>query len=140
MKDRSRDYLGALSVIAMIVVLAIARGLDALIAYFGRPSAPTFNPWASLYSQALGSVLLAALLLLLFWFVLVRAPRSAWVAAVYLFVGLFLAFSTVLYYVPAIGSLWPVFFTTILSATSHIIVAGGFIAVMGVFMLILPRS
>lgn len=136
--SRNRKYLGVLSVIGMIAVLGVAGGLDALLAYFGRPSAPAFNPWASLYSQALGSLLMAALLLLLFWFVLVRAPRNAWVAAVYLIVGSFLAFSTVLYYVPAIGSWWPVFFTSILSATSHMIVAGGFIAMMGLFMLVLP--
>ena len=138
--SRSRNNLGVLSVVGMLAFLAVVGGLDTFIRRFSRPSAATFNPWAAIWLQALDSLLIAALLLLLFWFVLERMPRRGWVAVVYLLVGSFLAFSVVLYYVPVVGSWWPVWFTTIVTgANSHAILAGGFIAMMGLYMLVLPR-
>ncbi len=136
----SRGYLGGLSVIGLIVVLAIAGGLDALLTYL-RHLGPTLALFSVvLWAQPLGSLLLAALLLLLFWFALTRAPRSLWIAALYLLVGLYLAFFLLLYQIPAIGSwLPPAFYGVLLSVNSYTSLAGSFIAVIGLFMLVLPR-
>ena len=139
--NRSRNHLGVISVVGLIAVLGITGGLDAFMAYLGRPNAQTFTlPYVILWTQALSSLLLAALLLLLFWFVLTRAPRNVWIAALYLLVGLFLGFFQVLYFIPAIGGWMPyLFYGLLLSATSHTILAGSFIAIIGLFMLILSR-
>ncbi len=136
----SRGYLGGLSVIGLIVVLAIAGGLDALLTYL-RHLGPTLALFSVvLWAQPLGSLLLAALLLLLFWFALTRAPRNVWIAALYLLVGLYLAFFLLLYQIPAIGSwLPPAFYGVLLSVNSYTSLAGSFIAVIGLFMLVLPR-
>ncbi len=134
----TRRGTNAFAIGGMLAVLVIARGLDALRLYFGRPSAPTFNPYAMIWSQSLGPLLLAALLLWLFWFVVNRVRPSAWVAAVYLLVGLPLAFALVLYF-PPFGIAWPYFLTAVLSTSSYTTLAGSFIAITGLFMLILPR-
>ncbi len=139
--NRNRKYIGLFSIVGLIVVLAIAWGLDSFIAYLA-PRLPRLAPrsCAGPCTLALISLLLAALLLLLFWFVLISAPRNVWIAALYLLVGLFLAFFRVLYFVPAIGS-WmpPSLYYPLLSATSSTVLAGSFIAIIGLFMLILPR-
>ncbi len=139
--NRNRKYIGLFSVVGLIVVLAIAWGLDALLTYL-RHLGPTLALFTVvLWAQPLGSLLLAALLLLLFWFMLTRAPRNVWIAALYLLVGLYLTFFLLLYYVPAIGSwLPPVFYGMLLSVNSYTSLAGSFIAVIGLFMLILPRQ
>jgi hypothetical protein len=140
--DRSRNYLGLLSVVGLVVLLVIARGLDAFMLYVRQHMALIRNPPYDfvLWTPALSSLLLASLLLLLFWFVLTRAPRNVWIAALYLLVGVYLAFFRVLYFVPAIsGWLPPVLYGLLPSATSYTMLAGSFIAIIGLFTLILPR-
>ena len=140
--NRSRNYLGLLSVVGLIVLLVIARWLDTLTAYVRRHMALLVNPPYDLilWTPALTSLLLAGLLLLLFWFVLTRAPRNVWIAALYLLVGLFLAFSRVLYFVPAIsGWVPPSLSAALVSPASYAALTGSFIAIIGLFMLILPR-
>ena len=139
--NRSRNHVGVFSIVGLIAVLGITFGLDAFMAYLGQRSAQTFSlTYVILWTRALSSFLLAALLLLLFWFVLTRAPRSVWIATLYLLVGLFLGFFQMLYFVPAIGGWMPRFFYGLLiSATSYTILAGSFIAIIGLFMLVLPR-
>ncbi len=141
MMNRSRMSPAALAVIGLIVVLGIAYGLDALIALLIRRTSQTFTlSYVILWSHVCGALVLAAALLLLFWFVLNRVPRSAWIAALYLIVGLVFALFPVLYYVPAIGSWIPTFFVVVLtSMPRYTILAGSFIAITGLFMLILPR-
>ncbi len=139
--ERSRNA-GVVSVLGLIVVLGIAVGLDALMAYLARRNAQTFELYnVILWSRAFSSLLLAALLLLLFWYVIARAPRSAGVAALYLVVGLFVAFFQLLYFVPAIGGSLPSAFSALLAlGTSYTLLAGSLIAISGLFMLILPRA
>ena len=138
----SRNYLGLLSAVGLIVLLAIARWLDAVTAYVRRHMALLVNPPYDiiLWTPALSSLLLAALLLLLFWFVLTRAPRNVWIAVLYLLVGLFLALSRVLYFVPTISGWVPSsLYAPLASPSSYTALTGSFIAIIGVFMLILPR-
>jgi hypothetical protein len=136
------NYHGLLSVVGLIVVLVIARWLDTFAAYVRRHMALLVNPPYDvvLWTPALTSLLLAALLLLLFWFVITRAPRNVWIAALYLIVGLFLAFTQALYFVPVISGWVPAFlYAPLVSPASYATLTGSFIAVTGLFMLILPR-
>lgn len=141
MIDRSRYSPTALSIIGMMVVLGIAYGLDALMVSLARRNSQTFTlSYVILWSHVFGSLVLAATLLFLFWFAFSRVPRSAWIAALYLVVGLFFGFFPVMYYLPAIGSWMPHFFVMVLySSSSYTPLAGSFIAITGLFMLVLPR-
>ena len=138
---RSRNDLALLSVVGLIVVLVIARWIDAVAAYARRHMALLHPPYdAVLWTPGLSSLLLAALLLLLFWFVLTRAPRNAWVAALYIIVGLYIAFSRALYFVPALSGWVPASLSAqLVSPASYASLTGSFIAITGLFMLILPR-
>jgi hypothetical protein len=139
--NRNNKNSGGFSVAGLFVVLGITWGLDALMAYLDQRNGETFAlPYVILWTKALSSILLAALLLLLFWFVLTRAPRNVWVAALYLLIGLFFGFFQVLYFIPAIGGWTPRFFYVLVqSVNSFTILAGSFIAIIGLFMLVLPR-
>ncbi len=94
-----------------------------------------------MWSHVLGSLLLAAAVLLLFWHSLNRAPKRAWIALLYVVVGLFFALFPVLYFVPAIGEWMPAFFVMPVSTpNSFTVFAGSFITFIGLFMPLLPRA
>jgi hypothetical protein len=134
-------YPAVLSAVGLIVVLVIARWLDAFTASVRR-HVPLVNPPYDLilWTPGLTSLLLAALLLLLFWFVLTQARRNVWIAALYLLVGLFLAFSRALYFVPEVSGWVPsTLYAALVSPESHTALTGSFVALTGLFMLILPR-
>ena len=139
--DQSRRVLAALSVLGLIAVLAIAAGLDTLVSFIDRRYAGTFNPFAIIWLRALTALLLAAALLLLFWFVLTRAPRAPWIGVLYLLVGLYIGFAQVLYFAPQVSSWWPPFFNgVVVSRSSYTVSAGSFMAIMGLILLLLPRG
>jgi len=139
--NRNHKNLGLFSVVALFAVLGVSWGLDAFIAYLVQRNGETFTlPYVILWTKALSFLLLAVLLLLLFWFLLTVAPRNVWIATLYLLIGLFFGFFQVLYFIPAIGGGMPRFFyDLLLSVNSYTILAGSFLAVIGLFMLILPR-
>ncbi len=137
--NRSNNGLALLSLIGMGTLLAMAWGLDAFMEYLRHQLFSLGLAYGAIWTQILSRILLAALLLLLFRFVLTRARRNVWVAGVYIVAGLFFGFFPVLYYVPAIGAgLSPAFYGPLLG-NSYTVLAGSFVAVIGVFMLLLPR-
>ncbi len=138
--NRRRDYPAVLSVVGLIVVLGIIGGLDALMAFLRHRNLETFTPVSVIFwSQTLIALLLAALLLLLSWFVLQRARRNAWIAALYLLIGSFLVLSPQLYFTPALSYWIPEFvFASVILPGSYLFVAGGFVAMIGLFSLVLP--
>ncbi len=140
--NQRRDEPAAFSIIGLIIVLGMAWGLDDIMAALARRNAQTFTlPYLILWSHVLGSLLLAAALLLLFWYTLNRAPRRAWLAALYVLVGLFFALFPVLYFVPAIGGWMPVFFVAPMTAlNSYTTMAGSFIAFTGLLMPLLSGA
>ena len=139
--SRIRISAAVISVIGMFVALGIAWGLDALMVYLGRRNAQTGAlPYAILWARTLSFFLLAGVLVSLSWFVIERAPRNNWIGALYLLVGSFFGLFLLLYFIPAIGEWMPYFlYGPLLSATSYTMLAGSFIAVIGLSMLILPR-
>jgi len=144
MTDQKRNVASIISVAGLIVTLGGARGLDAMIAALGHINAETFwLPLAILWAYSIANLVLAALSLLLFWLVFNRAPRSVWVAVVFVLVGLFIVTYPILFYAPGFCC-WAhpldVLLTNLLPFPSHTFTAGGIIAIIGLFALVLPRE
>ena len=146
MMNQKNNLYGVYSVIGLVVVLGIALGSDFLITAMTSP----FNPVAKAFSShyvifwfyTFLALLLAAVSLLLFWFVLNWAPRNIWVALIYLLTGLFILTYPILYFIPALGGSFyspPQLNNILLSPHSYTFFSGSIIAVTGLFTLILPR-
>ncbi len=141
MSDAPPRHRGWISILGLVAVLAIARGLDAILESLRRRNAVTFElSYVILWSQTLIALVLAGLLLLLAWFVLLRAPRNSWIAGLYLVIGAVLVLGPQLYFTPALSARIPEFvFSSIAITGSYQFLAGGFIFVIGLLSLILPR-
>jgi len=137
MMNAKHDYYGIFSIVGLILLLGVAMGFDALMAFLQR-NIETFGI-VLFWSYALTTVFLAAASLFLFWFVLNRAPRNAWVALIFLLTGLFVVAYPALYLTPAFRWL-PLSVPVWLTSRSYIIYSGGLIAMMGLFALVLPRG
>ncbi len=75
MMKRISNSRGIVSIAGMIIVLGLARGSDALMAFLRARNTETFTlNYVILWSYPLLTLVLALGLLLLFWFVINRAP------------------------------------------------------------------
>ena len=139
---QKRNYYGVYSIFGLIVVLGMALGFDFLMDFLAHRNAVTFSlPFVIMWSYTFPALFLAAVLLLLFWFVLNRAPRNVWVALIYLIIGLFIVVYPILYFTPAFAGLFYHFSrlnNILLSPHSYIFLSGCFIAITGLFALIFP--
>jgi hypothetical protein len=144
MANAKHDYSGVLSIIGLVLVLGFARGFDALIAYLVKRNSQTFSlPYIIMWSYVFIAIFLAAILLLLFWFVLNRTPRTVWISIVFLLIGFFIVASPILYFTPLFCCLPPQLESLLFppaSYTSYAFSSGGFVAIIGLFALILPRG
>jgi hypothetical protein len=139
--NRKYNYSGGLSAVGLLIALGMARGFDTFISFLQQRNAETFFlPFVILWSYALLTLLLATILLLLFWFVFSRASRNIWIALFYLLIGLFIVSYPTLYFTPIFCCLPPIFETFFLPAQTIMFYSGGFIAIIGLFALILPRG
>jgi hypothetical protein len=142
--NRKHNLYGVYSVIGLIIVLGMALGSDFLMASLSHRNAVTFSlTFIIFWSYAPIALLLAAASLLLFWFMLNRAPRNIWVALIFLLTGLFIVAYPILYFTPALGGLFyrfPQLNDILLSPHSYTFSVGSLIAVTGLFALILPRG
>jgi hypothetical protein len=137
---RKRHYYEVVSVVGLIVVLGIALGSDALTTFLRRNS-ESYPVIIRYWSYSLTALLLAAVTLLLFWFVLNRAPRNVWVAMIYLLTGLFFTAYPILYFIPSITPTLPPLLEYLMTTSrSYNFYAGTFIAMIGLFSLTLPRE
>ena len=136
------DYLSMIRPVAgLLVVLGAAWGLDAVMKFLQYVNAQTFSlPLVILWSYTLAGLCLAALLLLQFWFMLVKAPARAWVFMLYLLVGAFIVFYPSLYLTPGLAGWLPDLPAFAYSNTMYLFTAGGFVAITGLFGLILRRK
>ncbi len=130
-----------ISLLGLVAVLAVARGLDAILESLRGRNAVTFDlPYAIMWWQTLSALLLAALLLLLAWYVVLRAPRNAWIAALFLAAGALVVLAPQIYFTPALSSWIPAYvFSSTTMPGSNLVTAGGFIFVIGLLGLVLPR-
>jgi len=144
MANAKPNYSGVLSIIGLILVLGFARGFDALIAYLAKRNAQTFSlPYVIMWAYVFIAIFLAAILLLLFWFVLIRTPRIVWISIVFLLIGFFFLASPILYFTPSFCCLPPQMESLLFppaSYTSYTFLSGVFVTIMGLFALILPRG
>ena len=144
MMNRKRNLYWVYSLIGLIIVLGIALGSDFLMTLLTHRNAETFSlTYILFWSYGLIALLVAAASLLLFWFVLNRAPRNIWVALIFLLTGLFIVAFPILYFTPPFGTLFfrlPQLSEILTSPRSFTFFAGGLIAVTGLFALILPRG
>jgi hypothetical protein len=92
------------------------------------------------WSYLLIALLLAAILLLLAWFVLSQASKSVWISWVFLLVGLFILIYPALVYIPGFCCWVPYIGPLQLSGTKYLFSSGGFVAIIGLFRLILPNK
>jgi hypothetical protein len=134
MNAKHNSY-GIFSIVGLILLLGLAMGFDALMAFL-QQNIETFGS-IIFWSYALTTALLAAASLFLFWFLLNRVPRNVWVALIFLLAGSFVVAYPALYMTPALPwlsvPLW-------LTSRSYVIYSGGLIAMMGLFALVLPRG
>jgi hypothetical protein len=131
------------AILGMLLVLGMARGLDLAAHFFARPANPLFSPSQaviSIWSYAFSTLLLGAAVLILYWFMGTYTGRNAWVAWLYLVTGLLILLYPALYYTPALaGRLPDIAFLQITNQTGYFHSAAGFIALTGLFTLILRK-
>lgn len=140
---RKSGYPLVVSMIGLIAVLGIAWGFDALIQYLYNRNELTFSLSLTItWSLALFALLLAAILLLLAWFVLSQAPRNIWISLVFLIVGLFIVTYPALAFTPLFCCWVPYIGPLQISRTMYLFSSGGFIAIIGLLDLVLlsPRT
>jgi hypothetical protein len=129
-----------LPIVGLLLVLAVAYGGETWTQAIKARNATTtqFQPFLLLWATALVTLLVGAVVLLVFWAVVIRTLRPNWTGILYLLVGLFVVFSTILYYTQALH--WPAPFPPVLYPGSLFYFTGGLIAMAGLFMLVLPRA
>lgn len=116
---------------AMVVILAISPGLDRWILYLRELNARTASYiQLTLVSYSAAHLLLAVLLLALFFWMVLSAYTSRLVAWIYLMVGLGISLYPAVYFTP-VAEWIQLPLINIISARSFLITAGSSIAVTG---------
>ncbi len=124
----------------MLLDLAIGFVLDRWVVVLREQiSRADFDPFLALWSYTICALLLAAVLLASFTWVVFRARPALWLALIFIVVGLFFSAIPVLYYT------WPVNFvvaplTALISLPQNLLIAGAFVAMTGIAVLVLPRE
>ena len=136
---RKSGYPLVVSLIGLIAALGIAWGFDALIQYLNNRNQVTVSLSLLItWCLALFALLLAAIWLLLAWFVLSQAPRNIWISLVFLIVGLFIVTYPALVFTPLFCCWVPYIGPLQISRTMYLFSSGGFIAIIGLLNLVLP--
>ena len=138
---RKPDNTWWISIAGLIVLLVFTHGADLLLSFLRRRNASTFALGKVVFgSHALFTLLLAILVLLLAWFVLIRALRNVWVASLYLLIGLLIVSSPSLWFAGFLGDWLPFgvkgFLANFLLPYTLTYYAGGFVAAIGFLSLI----
>jgi hypothetical protein len=137
---RKSIYPGLVSIIGLIAVLGIAWSFDAFMQFLNHRNAVSFSlSPVIIWSFALIALLLAVILLLLAWFVLIQAPRNVWVSLVFIVIGLFIVIYPALVFTPALCCWMPYIGLLQLSLTRYLFSSAGFVAIIGLLNLVLPR-
>ncbi len=129
MKRSSTNTL--ISLLAMVAILVIAYGMDRLILFLRDLSSRTasYNE-LTLVSYSLAHLLLAVLLLALFYRFVFQAPTNRWSAWIFLIVGLGICLYPAIYFTP-IAEWLRLPTISFIGVQSFFITSGAFIAVTG---------
>jgi hypothetical protein len=131
-----------ISIAALFVLLVFTHGADLLLSHLRQRNISSFNLGPALFgSRAILTLLLALGLLLLAWLVLIRIPSNAWVASLYLLIGLLIVSFPLLWFVGLLYNWLPFplgrFLADFLLADPMLTYsAGGFVAAIGLFAII----
>ena len=130
-----------LSFVGLVVTFAVAYGFQRLVTHMREQVGVTASGTlakSTLWVESIALVVLAAMLLLLAWYVLSRACRDIWVGAVFTVVGLVLTFLVAIEW--SLERIWlsdrvmnlafPKFY-------GHYVAA--FVAVIGIASLVVPK-
>ena len=128
----------AISLAGMVAAFALAYGCDRWIESLRAEATRNFTIASFLWQAGLANLLLAAALLLLAWYVLVRVIGIKWVPAVLLLAGLAVTFLMAIEMSVA-ATLPPLGIAEFLTPNSHVLFAAAFVAVIGLAGLVLPR-
>jgi len=131
-----------LPVTGLFVVLALALGCDIWVQTLRTMNSRTFSLGASLFlSYSFTSLLVAGGLLSLFWILVTKSGRNIGAGVLYLVVGLFIVFNVSLYFLlPALDKLHFLFIPDLLQPPSYMFITGGFVAVTGLILMLLPKK
>lgn len=117
-----------------MIILALAYGFDSLIKTLKVQNGMTFSlNNVLLWVYVATNLLVNGALLGLFWGVMTKTTRSAWVGGLYLLVGIYLVVSLGFYYL--VG-----YFLNPPTIGSNLFYATGGIGMIGLFILIFPRE
>jgi hypothetical protein len=123
----------ALPLVGAGILLALAYACDALIETLRQQNSMTFSLTGVLFWASVATNLLVnGALLALFWAVITRTARSAWVGGLYLLAVIYLVASLGLY--PLVAN---IFYPP--TPGSFLFYALGGIGVIGLFVLVLPK-
>jgi hypothetical protein len=126
------------AILGMIITLLLAYGLDYWVQSAKQTASQTFDMVPLMWGAGLANLLLAGAFLLLAWFVALRAKRNRYRAAIFIMSGLLSTFSAGIYFaLPAV--VLPFDPVPFLVSTSHLSLAGAFIAVLGLASLVQQR-
>lgn len=130
-----------ISAIGMIGVLVIAYAADSVRNLLREAVGRTFDPFIvrlSLWVVVAVNLFLATCILALAWFVCIKSPRSGWISALFLVVGLFILLSSSLSVLFAPILRGPLPFGS-LPPDTLLFHAAAFVAVIGIVSLIVRR-
>jgi hypothetical protein len=142
--NKDNGWSGVTSIIGMLALLSLGRGSDAFIYNLMRSNSQTFGlPYGIMWSYIISDILFAALVIFLAWLVLSWLPREIWISIVFVFIGLFVVVSPILYFTPPFGNLPAALRSLLFPASGSVAFtysSGGFVAAIGLFALILPKK
>ncbi len=130
-----------LSFVGLVATFAVAYGFERLVTHMRAEMGVTASAAlakSTLWVESIAIVVLAAMLLLLAWYVISRANRDIWVGAVFVVVGLVLTFLVAIEW--SVGRIWlsdRVMNLTGYNSYGHYVAA--FALVIGIACLVAPK-
>jgi hypothetical protein len=147
-ENMNRNWISSILIplVGLLVVLAIAYGCErmneALLALNARLFDLTLTMIIIPWSFILTTLLTTGIMMLLFWFVMIRTSRSRIIGLIFLIIGLFgVSFEILFLYAGQRFTLfWPFFIGKTLDPNSLVFHMAAGIAISGLFILLLPKS
>lgn len=127
-----------ISLAGLVIVFFLAYGFDRLIMAFQQAASAAFALSTFLWLSGIANLVLAGALLLLAWYVNIRAARSRLVSVIFIVLGLLVTFTSALIFT-FFATLPPLGIYEYLTPYSQVVVAAGLVAVIGIAGLI-PRK
>ncbi len=121
----------AMALIGLVIVFILAYGFDLWIAALQRTATTTFAIAPFLWLSSIANLILAGVLLLLAWFVNMRAANRRLIAVIFVIVGLLVTFASALTFT-TLSTLPPLGIAEFLTPNSRVSFVAAFIVVVGI--------